>query len=348
MNPLPTLSQEHFAAHTAQEKVQRAILLAADLSCAAMFVIICRRMTSVWPGSDLERLAAFQADRPFQYRILLPVLARGLHIVLPQLSIIHAYDVLAVAFMFALLITFRMYLTLHLPSPFAQLSSFGILYPMLWNNAISGIYFYPADIPSVFFFVAGLICLSKQKWRLFHLIFLCAAVNRETGIFLALAFSLIAPGKLPKRRWLPMAIGQCALWLGVKYGLTTLFQYNPGNTVEIHFQANVNMILSLLHGKIGGLKRLFILFGNIWILIPLGWRYQPPLFRRLLWIIPPFVLGMAIVGILREARVYNELVPVLTAPALASIYHIFGKAASARIAASDDSNRSGVAVEGPS
>jgi len=52
-------------------------------------------------------------------------------------------------------------------------------------------------------------------------------------------------------------------------------------------------------------------FGGLWLLVPLLWKALPSDLQRLLLVTLPFMLGMSIVGLLYEVRIYSELVPLV-------------------------------------
>lgn len=268
-------------------------------------------------------LASFTAKKPFQYRILVPLLARALHSGL-HLPLMAAYQGLEIAATLALLVAFRRYLALFFPREFCWFAPLLLLYPMLWNYCILSPLFYPYDTPAIFFFVAGLVCLLQKQWRWYYPLFVLATLNRETSVFLVFAFGLIWGRRLPWPQLAGHVLLQMALWLGIKAALAHVFAANPGDAV---FQSQVNsnrqLGLDLLHGSLHMVHFLVTVSGAVWLLIPVRWNRHPPLFKRLLWLLVPFGLGMSIVGVLDEVRIYSELVPLLTASALAALYAVF-------------------------
>ena len=71
-----------------------------------------------------------------------------------------------------------------------------------------------------------------------------------------------------------------------------------------------------------------MLFGGIWIVIPIYWSKQPDFFKRLFFTVVPFVAGMSIVGLLYEARIYSELVPVISALSVYCLHSFVNRHAS--------------------
>ena len=69
-----------------------------------------------------------------------------------------------------------------------------------------------------------------------------------------------------------------------------------------------------------GNPRCFLtLFMGIWLLIPFLWSFVPGQTRKLLWILPPYLLAAALYANLMESRVYHEVNIVLTACIVAGL-----------------------------
>lgn len=195
---------------------------------------------------------------------------------------------------------------------------------MLWNYCILDPLFYPYDTPAIFFFVAGLVCLLREQWRWYYPLFVVATFNRETSVFLVFAFLLVWGRRLPGPQVAGHVLLQMVLWIGIKAALAHAFAASPGATVfQDQFRYNRQLGLSLLHGNFHAARFLATMFGAVWLLVPIQWRHHPPLLRRLLWILVPFLVGMSIVGVMDEVRIYSEVIPLIVASALAALYAVF-------------------------
>lgn len=290
-----------------------------------LFTLVYLRLTFTIEQQPLPALATFQAQTPFQYRILMPLLVRALHLLLP-LKYTMLFHLLVPCFTFAMLVAFRNYLALFFPAGFSRFAALALLYPLFWNYGPLCRLFYPADVPAIFFFILGLIFLRKQQWTAYYPLLILATLNRETSCFLIFAFLLTQWGRERPGQLAAHLLLQSVIWLSIQYSLRVIFRHNLGaGTFENHWAANLTVLGEIFsfftHGRIN-LHGTFALLGNfgwIWILIPLAWREQPLFFKRLLWIVIPFCAGMSVVGNLDEVRLYNELLPILTAPAIFSV-----------------------------
>ena len=76
-------------------------------------------------------------------------------------------------------------------------SAFILFIPLAWNYiAINGLIdgaglFYCYDIPSLGFYVLGLILFIKGNWSWFYPLFICANLNRESACFISLSGFLL-------------------------------------------------------------------------------------------------------------------------------------------------------------
>lgn len=307
---------------------QNLVLLAIYAACALMFALLHYRdnLYHLNKSSDMDAewlaLTNFSGERPYQYRVLIFALARLLHAGL-HVSVPLAFQLLEAGFLFLLFLAFRRYLAIFIPEQISRFASLALLYPLVWNYVLLGHIYWPYDIPGIFFFVAGLVCLVEGRWASYYPLFVLATLNRETSVFLILASLLIAWGRQAPRQIAGHLLVQAVLWLAIKALLNRLFAHNSGSFTDNMMHNNWLLLTRFLHGNFSFLRFLLLVCGAVWLLIPLAWRRQPVIFRRLLWIIPPFIAGMGVVGVLDEVRIYNELIPVLLAPAVFSVYAVF-------------------------
>lgn len=286
------------------------------LLCAVGFTRILFSSTTQAPAASLERLTDMSAARPFQYRVLVPLLVRGVMLLSPDSPLRELYFVMTIGFVLMLLLAFSLYLGRYYPERIAIPGALLILYPMFWNYCLLGPFYYPSDIPAAMLFVFGLLAIDTRRTAAYYAVFALACLNRETACFLTAAFLL---HEVPGRAWRRLgahAVAQGLIWVGIKAALLYAFRDHGGAVVyEHHLASNIRHILDL---RTNGAVCTAFAFGLVWMLIPLGWARVPPPQKRLLLIVPPFLLVMALVGNLWETRIYNELIPLLTAPALAA------------------------------
>jgi hypothetical protein len=187
---------------------------------------------------------------------------------------------------------------------------------MFWNYAVLGHWLLPSDIWAVMLFTAGLNAAWRRNWTLFYCVFLIGALNRETIIFLTVAYLLAFSSRQHLLTTSGHAIAQLAIWLAVKSSLYLAFLDHAGKGVfETQWQRNLRALTTFNDDSV----KIACAFGLIWTLIPLAWPHLPREYKRLLWVILPFVGSMAVVAVLAETRIYSELVPLIAAPALLAL-----------------------------
>lgn len=283
------------------------------LMCAFAFTLFLFRNTTEIPSASMERMTDLTAARPFQYRVLVPLLAHGIVALNPASPVRELYFVMTIVFVLALLLSFSHYLGRFYPPAVATSGALLLLYPMVWNYGVLGQFYLPYDIPAALFFVLGLCAMDARRHLAFYVLFVLACVNRETACFLTLAF-LLRNVRRDTAGALAAHVGaQALIWLAIKATLTWVFRDNPGGVVcEWQLATNFTQITDL---STNGIYVVFA-FGLLWLLIPFGWSALPRWHKLQLFIIPPFLLIMAVMGKLWEARIYSELIPIITAAAL--------------------------------
>jgi hypothetical protein len=308
--------------------LRRCVLLLVYLAASLLFTELHMAWSYGHPAATPEQLMRFEAARPYQYRVLVPALAHLVHGA-TGLDASASYRLIGVLAGFFLLVAFRGYLSRFVPPAAAASGALAILYPLLWNVSPASPlrFFYPSDVPAVLFTVLGLAALAAERMKLFYLVFAVATLNRETSCFLGFAYLFAGLGRRDLAT-LSRHLGlQLTIWLAIKLALDTVFAGSPGSLVDLMAPRNAALWSSLLRlePEPGALALLWPC-GAIWLLIPLAWRAQPPFLRRVLAVAIPFYAGMATVGNLDELRIFGELAPVLTAPAVFAVWHRLARA----------------------
>ncbi|MCH2173116.1 hypothetical protein MK489_20240 [Myxococcota bacterium] len=304
------------------EQLHRSLWLSLYAAAALAFTAFYRSSTVEYTWANLESLTDFSAHTPYQYRILVPALARIAHEWLGISPPAFIWSMTA-ATALGLLIAFRAYLATFMPSQAASFAASWILYPLLWNQSPMSTwrFFYPSDLPAVLLFTLGLLTLARERHRAFLGIFALACLNRETSALLSVAFLATGWGHRPSRELLRGLLLQIVIWGAIKLALGAAFAHNDGTPYDFMGTRNLALFAGLLQGHppLGVLTAC----GLIWLPIPWTWRFQPDFLRRVMWVGLPFLGGMALVGNLDELRIYGELAPVLTAPAVYGVWARF-------------------------
>jgi len=148
---------------------------------------------------------------------------------------------------------------------------------------------------------------------------LLGAANRETVLCLPFVFLVLNTGRIRPTKLLTHVLLQLLIVVCVRYCLIRLV-VSTGSTGplvrEDHLQENLRFLTSLFSGNPRA-WRMLMAFGGLWALVPLAWRSLPVVLKRTLLLVPLFVVAMIFVGNLdNEARIFNELVIVISIPVL--------------------------------
>jgi hypothetical protein len=199
--------------------------------------------------------------------------------------------------------------------------------------ASPGCFILPYDVPSLFFFAAGIYLTISHRFIGYYLLFPLAVLNRETACFISVFFvvwewvRLSMQGVEIKARILrlsPHALAQAAIWLAIKVSLAKAYAQNPtevgspsGGLFVTKLHYNLHELLKpeqwpfLL--SICGFALPFLYLQRRWIRCD-GIRYACAI------ILPIYFAGMMLVGVIVELRIFTEWIALVT-PAIALIVH---------------------------
>jgi len=157
------------------------------------------------------------------------------------------------------------------------------------------------------FFAAGLLLIHHKKYWWTVALSIVALINRETAVFLLVAFAAI---ELPNGPGLRIAIGGLAVWVAAWFALHAVVGYRPvtvlfGDVVAFNVR-NLGFAL-VLNVLLVGLP------------LPLIWRglsRSPTLIRRAALMLPAYLLLLLAIGYWLEIRYWISALPILV-PAIA-------------------------------
>lgn len=219
---------------------------------------------------SFDRLITQTAHRPFVYRVLTPIVVRGVAAVVdaptrpvraalaPKIAHMKArygmhdaYELeqlvtyfLLLGVLVALLFVWREAGRAALPaSPllhdFAPLIAL-LLLPLTF---IQGGYIY--DFPELLLSSLAMLCLLQRRWRLFYAAFVLAALNKESNVLLAAPFAAAAwTAGLPRARIAAHAAIQVVVGSAILLGVRQVFAGNPGIETELHLFDNLRFFVS--------------------------------------------------------------------------------------------------------
>jgi hypothetical protein len=199
-------------------------------------------------------------------------------------------------------------------------------------------YTFPYDTPSLMLFCMGVYLVVAERNWLYYLLYPIGVLNRETICFLTVFFVIWKWQELRKRegmvsrknilRLTVHGLTQAAIWIGLEVWLARRFAGNVRDYGSISTRSYVieRMVLNL-HQVIKPQQWpvLLSLFGFLLpvVWIQRRWIQNPGIYWSCKILIPMWFVGMFIMGLLIEIRVFSELSALLV-PALGLItYHKF-------------------------
>lgn len=276
-----------------------------------------------WVDDLFPRILEFDGEKPWQYRILIPLLYNEIwSLQIPFLDLGRIVKVIEIGSTIMLVLAFRYYLSLFIKDKQATWMMSLLLFFILPFH-----YFFPEpfhafywfDTPSLLFFTVGMILLYKKKWIWFYPLFAVATLNRETTCFLTFIYLFTALGNERLLTIIFHCAAQFLIWMIIKTALFILFIDNPGSQAgfEIsslgenvtHFADNVNYFMNLKNWA-----SFLSIFGFIWIpVLFLHGQINDQFVKRSLLVFIPQLCGMMIVANIYELRIFSEMIPVFLA-----------------------------------
>jgi hypothetical protein len=276
------------------------------------------------PFADLQDLISFRAPKPFCYRWLTPALLNLLtRLGLSPQSAVAAFEWGSLCCLYYLL---RAYLGLFMSSKraaYAALSGYFVV-PFVFIIPQPYTVWFPWDVSSVCFFTALLYLLYRERWVLWHAVFLAGTLNRETTLLLLPLFLLLLKVRGASRERLLHLCASALVWVAAKGALAWWFKAHSGpwmlewlhrDQTRAHWRVNLDQLTdpSLWPYLLSAL-------GFLWIL---AWHLRKvsadPFLRAGLVILPPYALSVFLFGNMAELRVYADLIPVVLAPVISAV-----------------------------
>ena len=276
-----------------------------------------------------NQIIAGTAPSPYRYRILVPfigeVLTQGLSVVFSgKAAFLLAYAIVDLLSVFFLMVVLFFWLKTWFTRDQALI---GVLFVAgTIPIALQDHYFQPWSLVEAGLFSLALVAIHRKHYWLLALLVVLASLNRETALFIPLAFLLTIDivsllNARSKSEWQPILAfsGLLLIWAAVYWGL----RYSLGSTSYI----------GTVEGLLGSLarnttkSRLFFTFvngslflGGLWVFALLGFRYAPGFIKRVALIVPLYLLSVAVWGAWNEVRLLMPLYPVLVPLGLSLLY----------------------------
>ncbi len=289
-----------------------------------------------YPPSYAYKIASFEAHKVFQKRFLTPVTASFLS-QNTFLSFDQSLKFITVLCTFGLLYYFKKTLEVLTNCLDTHYWCLLLLIPVGWNYMFLNSIFHSYDIPSLFFYILCLYLFLSKKYFLFYIIFAVATLNRESTCFISISIALMLSKFNYDHRWkdnfirnfslIRHLLAQATLWFLIVLLIGRLVRDSHGQTYEVTYSMAV-FIVNMWNGSsswpflntetfLENPRCFLTLFGCTWLLIPFLWKYIPRDCKKLLLLIPIYMVPALLYANLMETRVYHEL-NVVIALAVAS------------------------------
>jgi hypothetical protein len=284
-----------------------------------------------YPPAYADKVAKFEADKVFQKRFLVPVTANFIsHNT--TLSFDHSLKFIITISTLGLLFYFKKTLEIFTKNHASHYWCLLLLIPVGWNYMFINSIFHSYDIPSLFFYCLGLHLFLNKKYFLFYIIFAVATFNRESTCFISISIALLLSKFSSKYRLkdnfvrnfslIRHLLAQAALWFLIVLIISWLVKDSPGRSYELTYSMR-EFIANMWNGApswpflntetfLGNPRCFLTLFGCTWVLIPFLWKYIPGDCKKLLLLIPIYMIPAILFANLMETRVYHELNVVIT------------------------------------
>jgi len=282
-----------------------------------------------YPPAQSIRIANFDAAKVFQKRFLAPVLAQALSAT-TSISFDHSLKIIVLLATIALIYGFKEMLNLFVSDNIFLYMSIYVLVPISWNYIALNSIFHAYDIPAISSYCWGVVLFMRNKFLLFYILFIISTLNRESSCFITISILLLKFDYnfkdkknyffeiLKMNKFLFKHIFfQFLIWLTLVFSIKILVKYNPGSFYEKTFSM-LHFIECLIENKacwpyldpnsfFSNPRCFLTLFLCLWIIIPLLWRYIPSSSKKLLLLIPIYLIPCIMYANLMESRVYHEL-----------------------------------------
>ena len=254
------------------------VLSIAYLLVALFLVALIHYPNLADERAGIIQLTNFEGYKPFQYRVLMPLLIRGIELLTPgaiergiakslrpkilaqmigqgvadyKAELVYKYAfrvalymglnvLMLVSFMFALRKLAAVFD--YYPKIIADLLPLGLLI------IIPIFYIFPNyshDFLHLFLFTLGLYYMYEQKWPFYIIIFTLAILNKETAVMLTVVYFYFYRASMPRGLFYKILVIQLAIFGAIKSILYLAMIHNPGAFLESHLQGNLQHLANI-------------------------------------------------------------------------------------------------------
>jgi hypothetical protein len=177
----------------------------------------------------------------------------------------------------------------------------------LHGPSYANYWFQPASAVDGMLWMATLVAVDRDRDRWVPLFVLLGAVNRETALFMVLLYGAMRWGSGPRATLAARCVGLGVLWLvpqaAIRWTIGPLGWAGNGSTPLDYLTANLTHPDWLLYAA--------SFLGVMWLTPALMWRSAPPVLKRLVLVLLPYVVLQLLFGRIREVRLFLPLVVAL-------------------------------------
>lgn len=302
-----------------------------------LFAYFCRTSGVGGHGpAKVSRILTGTADRPYAFRVLLPVIANGLAPLLDPhlaLAIGTKSEVLLGDRFFtsrmsgatypsqAALILGTMYLSLvgfavalhYLAKElgYAAWVQYAAPPALLVGSILFMNYGYIYDFSALFLFSLSLLLMLQKRWASYLVAFAAATLNKETSVFLVPTFILFYFGRMLRRRFFLLGAAQIVVYGAIQGGIRYAFRNNPGSTLQWHLPDQLKALHEAAANSPMTLALIGALVVTIAVFVGYGWKRKPQFLRASLWLAPIFIALFVTGGFPGEIRTMLEIYPIV-------------------------------------
>jgi hypothetical protein len=252
--------------------------------------------------SYLRAVVSFMQDRPYVFRVLVPLLSRLLS-ALSGIDPIWCLMFVIVCSAIGLYFSFKyLYLVFYDPKYAAIIAFIGCELYFLLIAIVAQVY----DIATGVFFCLSLAFLARGRYKAYFLLFPLATLNRETTFLLLFFFAVHFLRRMPLAHYATALVYQGITYIMIKVGMEITFAERGGQSFIwwpefVLPEYGVDLLRTAAYAIV------FLLFVG---LVIYRWKEKPEFLRSAFVVLGPCVLILhLLIGYPYEVRVFAEAFP---------------------------------------
>jgi len=245
------------------------------------------------------------APYQYRYRVLIPYAAEGLMRVLRRTPVGHRAFAVSFGILNFSAIALMLWATGALMARIFkwEVALFGVaLSAMMIEFTFRHHNYHPWSFWEGAFVALGLLLIYRRRYIAFFVLSILALLNRETSVFLLLAFVAI---EWPNGPGFRMALVTLAVWVAGFFVLHWAVGYAPSTfTLQMAIEGNRSNLLLAVWMNL-------LMIGIALPLLWRAWRRGPAFYRRAAWSLPPYLALLLVIGYWWEIRYWITALPII-------------------------------------